>query len=134
MRSKRRDQIDHAKKIVLVHLDRIGTCEVTFGQLLKSLKNKGFNSKNLKKYVGILFDDDYIDINSTAFKDRAQIKAEVNAKTRIQITSAGQDFAYPPKREGEVKSIIKAVLISPWTYTIVGGVIVWVIIYLIFGK
>lgn len=129
MINKRRDQIDNIKKEILIELDKIGTYEVTFENLLSKLQNKRFNQINLKKYIGLLFDDDYVDINSRLFKDRAKIKSSINNKTKIQITSNGQDYAYPPKKKFDYKRL----LTNPWIVGFISSLVVGLILYFILG-
>ena len=94
MRDKRRlDEIKKIKVGILKELDKIGTSEVSFDQLLGKL-NKKFNEKVLKKYVGICFDDGLVDINTNIFKSRSNIKSSINKNTKIQILSEGQKYAY----------------------------------------
>jgi len=126
---KRILQIDEIKKKILICLDKFGTSEIQFGELIKKLKSEGLNEDVVRKYIGILFDDDFIDINSKVFQNRAQIKSSITKKTKIQITSAGQDHAYPKRR-----SRFYNLIMNPWVITIVGGLIVSIILYLILGK
>lgn len=126
---KRILQIDEIKRKILICLDTFGTSEIQFGKLIRKLKDDGLSENVVKKYIGILFDDDFIDINSQVFQNRVQIKSSITKKTKIQITSAGQNFAYPRKR-----SKFYSFIMNPWVYTIAGTIIASIILYFIFGE
>jgi|SRR3989344_1874235 len=130
MKQKKRIlQINEIKKKILICLDKFGTSEIQFGKLIQKLKNDDLSENVVRKYIGILFDDDFIDINSKVFQNRAQIKSSITKKTKIQITSAGQDYAYPKKRSKFYNFIM-----NQWVYTIVGAIIAGLILYFLLGK
>jgi len=130
MKNNRRNQIDSIKKEILIELDKMGTYEINFKDLFLRLKNNKFNLPILKKYIGLLFDDDFIDINSGILKDRAKIKSSIEDYTKIQITSNGQNFIYPPKKRWNLKKIMH----NPWIVGIISSLVVGLGLYLIIGK
>jgi len=90
-------QIAEIKKKILKCLDGIGTNKVTFGELFNKYKNY-FSEDILKKYIGICFDEGFIDIDAGLLKNKAQIKSSINRNTILQITSEGQYYAYNKKQ------------------------------------
>jgi len=104
--SQRICQIDELKRTILISLDKLGQGEISFGELLNKLESKRINYEILKKYLGLLYDDDFIDINSSFFKSRAQIKSSIARETKIQLLSRGQSFAYN-KRNSEISTGIE---------------------------
>lgn len=85
-------KIEKLKKKILKELDEFGKTEVKLGELLIKLRKFSIEFEILKKYVGLCYEEGYIDIGAPINISKAKIKSSLNLKTPIQITSEGQKF------------------------------------------